>query len=278
MEMDSYRVGSLLELVREAAIGFATHGMTCRVCVQGSMGTGAFTGVPRVLSGVIKLLTLMDWQAQPGEPLEGLVGNRQDPSADEPKEGLVRFGAIGAQELEKDDDVLILLAPQSMVGASIYDSLSDMAAAAMAQGTKVVLINPLLQDRQSSSGVMSVRGRAERLAFAADFVEIYHFRLLYSGTTFMFPILGAVRMATTGSHATAPYVLYQRRESEGSERYELRAAFPDREPTSEEITLLVPRAVQPMDGDIHLAEGQAERPEETSGSTATDKFAAPSWD
>ena len=68
MEMDSYRVGSLLELVREAAIGFATHGLNVRVCVQGSMGQGAFTGVPRVLSGVRKLLQLMDWQVSAARP------------------------------------------------------------------------------------------------------------------------------------------------------------------------------------------------------------------
>ena len=35
-----------------------------------------------------------------------------------------------------------------------------------------------------------MRGRSERIAFAASFEEIYHFRNVYSGTTFMFPILG----------------------------------------------------------------------------------------
>ena len=35
-----------------------------------------------------------------------------------------------------------------------------------------------------------MRGRSERIAFAASFVEIYHFRNVYAGTTFMFPILG----------------------------------------------------------------------------------------
>ena len=38
MEMDVYRVGTLLELVRECALGFATLGLRTRVCVQGSTG------------------------------------------------------------------------------------------------------------------------------------------------------------------------------------------------------------------------------------------------
>lgn len=55
MEMDSYRVGTLLELVRAAGLGFASHGLRVRCCVQGSMGEGGFAGVPRVLSGVRKV-------------------------------------------------------------------------------------------------------------------------------------------------------------------------------------------------------------------------------
>ncbi len=105
MEMDSYRVGPLLvrkpplsshrlllslfpsryrasppsppspqELVREAALGFAEYGLNCRVCVQGSMGQGAFQGVPRGLSGVNKLLQLMDWQAGAGQDVVLIAG------------------------------------------------------------------------------------------------------------------------------------------------------------------------------------------------------------
>ena len=55
MEMDSYRVGTLLELVREVALDFARAGLRTRLCVQGSMGEGALAGVPRVLSGVKKV-------------------------------------------------------------------------------------------------------------------------------------------------------------------------------------------------------------------------------
>ena len=105
---------------------------------------------------------------------------------------------------------LLLLAPQNMVGASIYEPLSSMVEAAEAKGAAIILINPLLQDRQSSSGLMGVRGRADRMAFAESFEPIYSFRNIYSGTTFMYPILGAVR-TTRGPNGHA--VLYQRRES-----------------------------------------------------------------
>ena len=306
MEMDSYRVGTLLELVREAALGFAQHGLRCRVCVQGSMGEGAFMGVPRVLSGVNKLLAMMDWQAMPGEPFEGAleypIKGWANPDA---PEGFVRFGAVGPNELTDDDDVIIILAPQSMVGASIYEPLSEMVEKATSMGKAVITLNPLLQDRQSSGGLMSVRGRSERLAFADSFEEIYHFRLLYSGTTFMFPILGALRFANAystpastaggagggdgGAHENAPasYVLFQRRESGGQEeRYEPVGSFPGREPTVAEISSLVPKAVQPFldaDGEASAAAGAAAEVVPTGRSapkpaTATDKFAAPSWE
>ena len=215
------------------------------------MGEGAFMGVPRVLSGINKLLTMMDWQAMPGEEFDGALGTLQRRSRAAPQappvEGLVRFGAIGAAEVAPDDDVFILLAPQSMVGASIYEPLSSMVEAAEAKGTAIILINPLLQDRQSSSGLMGVRGRADRMAFAESFEPIYTFRNIYSGTTFMYPILGAVR-TTRGPNGHA--VLYQRRESGsrtseggGNERYEPVGCWRRREPTTEELTRLVPNKV-----------------------------------
>ena len=135
MEMDSYRVGTLLvrarplsshrlllslslsfhrtksittsprslqELVREAALGFAEYGLNCRVCVQGSMGQGAFQGVPRVLSGVNKLLQLMDWQAGAGQEFDGVMGNVQTKKwDDELVEGVVRLGAVGPEVRSK---------------------------------------------------------------------------------------------------------------------------------------------------------------------------------
>ena len=65
----------------------------------------------------------------------------------------MRLGAVGAAEVAADDNVILVLAPQSMVGASIYEPLSEMAEVATSQGTSVVLINPILADKQSSSGV-----------------------------------------------------------------------------------------------------------------------------
>jgi hypothetical protein len=167
------------------------------------------------------------------------------------------------------------LAPQSMVGASIYEPLSEMVERATGQGASVILINSLLQDRPSSGGLMSVRGRSERIAFAESFEEIYHFRLVYSGTTFMFPILGALRMTQAGrliggcevgeggdergagdqlakrslqDKQPPMYVLYQRREDGkgNNEEYGAVAAYLGREPTPEEITRLVPSQVEPL--------------------------------
>ena len=292
MEMDTYRVGSLLELVREVALGLAEQGLTCRICVQGSMGEGIFMGVPRVLSGVRKLLTMMDWQAGEGEEMEGVVGNVQEPAAKRVVEGLTRFGAVGAEEVQPDDDVLLILAPQSMVGASIVAPLQPMVEKATAQGSAVILLNPLLADRQSSSGVMSVRGRGERIAFAESFEEIYHFRTLYSGTTFMYPILGAVRMARPmWIEASAPtpstYVLFQRRESGGAETYEPVGTFPSREPTVDEITELIPQSVEPIRGmeprgdaasaaSVSATSVGGVAPT-TAPTSATDKFEPPTW-
>ena len=55
MEMDSYRIGTLLELVRTVAIDLYSEGLNVRVCVQGSMGEGAFTGLPRVTKKKVAL-------------------------------------------------------------------------------------------------------------------------------------------------------------------------------------------------------------------------------
>merc|ERR1719247_3492293 len=112
-----------------------------------------------------------------------------------------------------------------MVGASITEPLSEMVEAAEAQGAAVILINPLLQDRQSSAGVMGVRGRTERLAFASSFEEIYSFRNLYSGTTFMYPILGAERWTRQSGRR----VVYKRHERAGRESYEPAACWRQRE-------------------------------------------------
>jgi adenylate kinase len=51
-EMDVYRVGTVLEMVREVANKIAQDGRRVRVCVQGSLGKGVFQGLPLSLSGV----------------------------------------------------------------------------------------------------------------------------------------------------------------------------------------------------------------------------------
>lgn len=62
---------------------------------------------------------------------------------------------------------------------------------------QIVLINPLLGDMPSHSGIMGVRGREVRLQLADSFKPAYHFRLLYfSGS--MYPIMGAVRFEFGG--------------------------------------------------------------------------------
>lgn len=44
-------------------------------------------------------------------------------------EGLIAFGAVGADQIAPEDDVVIVIAPQSMVGASVYEPLAEMVHA-----------------------------------------------------------------------------------------------------------------------------------------------------
>ena len=84
--------------------------------------------------------------------------------------GRIAFGGVGAADVTDADEVFIIIAPQSMVGASVYEPLSEMVTAA--NGRPVILINPRLQDRKSAGGVMGVGGRSQRLAFAASFRQV----------------------------------------------------------------------------------------------------------
>ena len=152
------RIGTILEMVRAIAIKLIEQNLRVRVCVQGSMGVGIFTGVPKQLNGVSRLLQMMDWQTGEGEENEGMVGN------------YLNFGAIGASHVVnahvrndgtkvEQDDVFIIIAPQSMVGldSSIIGPLSEMAEAA--GDRPIILINPDLTDKVSSQGQQNVRGR-----------------------------------------------------------------------------------------------------------------------
>ena len=68
------RIGTLLEATRAIAIKIAEQNLRIRVCVQGSMGEGIFTGTPKQLNGVSTLLQRMDWQSGKGEENEGWSG------------------------------------------------------------------------------------------------------------------------------------------------------------------------------------------------------------
>ncbi|XP_064958937.1 probable adenylate kinase 5, chloroplastic isoform X2 [Musa acuminata AAA Group] len=208
-ETDVYRIGTLLELVRTLALSFADDGKRVKVCVQGSMGEGALSGMPLQLAGSRKIMEFMDW----GE--YGALGT------------FINIGSIGAREVEEQDDLFILMAPQNAVGNCIID---DMKAMTDAAGNRpVILVNPRLKDMPASSGIMQTMGREKRLEYAASFENCYFFRLLYYAGT-QYPIMGALRMSYPHG-----YELYRRiDESYGKEKYKLIATFPKR-PTSEEI-------------------------------------------
>ncbi|KAL5772755.1 hypothetical protein ACOSP7_012366 [Xanthoceras sorbifolium] len=209
-EMDVYRIGTLMELVRVIALSFADDGKRVKVCVQGSMGEGALAGMPLQLAGTRKILEYMDW---------GDYGA---------KDTFIKIGSIGAKEVEEQDDMFILVAPQNAVGNCIIDNLKAMTDAAGKR--PVILINPKLKDLPGSSGVMQTMGRDKRLEYAASFESCYFFRLLYYAGT-QYPIMGALRM-------TYPYgyELYKRVDepSGGREKYIILSTFPEK-PNTDDI-------------------------------------------
>jgi len=205
-------IGTLLELARTIAIRVAEQNLRIRVCVQESMGVGIFTGTPKQLNGVARLLRTMDWQSGAGEENEGMVGE------------YVNFGGVGKEHVvnsHKDmsgneiqpDDVFMILCPQSMVGleSSIIQPLQEMVAAA--GDRPVIIINPDLKDKVSSDGQQSVRGRQQRLEFANRFRPIFHFQCIYLSGTSYFPILGAKALMS----ASEPWIVYQRRDLTNNE-------------------------------------------------------------
>lgn len=207
--MDSYRIGTLLELARAIAIKLAEQNLRVRVCVQGSMGVGIFTGVPKQLNGVSTLLQRMDWESEAGGDNEGMVGD------------YVNFGFVGKEHVvdfkkgpdadtpdTPQDDVFLLICPQNMIGleSSIIGPLSEMVTAA--GDRPVILLNPDLTDKVSAQGQQSVRGRQQRLDFANSFETIYQFKNIYMSGTSYFPILGSV----VKLGPCEPWVAHQRRD------------------------------------------------------------------
>lgn len=208
-DMDVYRIGTLMELVRVISLTFADDGKRVKVCVQGSMGEGVMVGMPLQLAGTKKILEFMDW----GEY--------------DAKGTFINIGSIGAKEVTDQDDMFILLAPQNAVGNCIIDDLQAMAEAAGCR--PVILVNPRLKDMPSSGGVMQTIGRDKRMEFAESFSPCYYFRLLYKVGT-QYPIVGALRMCYP-----YPYDLYKRIDTEyGKEKYVSLATFTEK-PTSEQI-------------------------------------------
>lgn len=198
-----------MELIRVLALSFADDGKHVKVCVQGSMGEGALAGMPLQLAGSRKILEYMDWGDY------GALGT------------FVNIGSIGGKEVDKQDDLFILVAPQNAVGNCIID---DMKAMTDAAGNRpVILVNAKLKDLPGSSGIMQTMGRDKRLEYAASFEMCYQFRLLYYAGT-QYPIMGALRMSYP-----YPYELYKRvDESPGKEKYVSLATFAKR-PSIDEL-------------------------------------------
>ncbi|KAK3033193.1 hypothetical protein RJ639_036985, partial [Escallonia herrerae] len=211
------------------------------VCVQGSMGEGALAGMPLQLAGTRKILEFMDWGDY------GALGN------------FINVGSIGAKEVEEQDDIFILVAPQNTMGNCIIFDLQAMTDAA--GDRPVILINPRLKDLPASSGIMQASisicvyisehsilvlfgwslnvpcfnktmGRDKRLEYAASFENCSLFRLLYYAGT-QYPIMSALRMSYPYR-----YELYKRvDELPGKEKYVLLSTFAKRPNSDEKSTM-----------------------------------------
>ena len=216
---DSYRLATILECVRVAVMRLADSSKKVRVCVQGPLGEGFFTGMPLSLAGAGRMIAQMDWGRTPAQ------------------EAAVSFGDVSAGAVEPGVDVYFVIAPQNMAGACVTAPLEAMATAVAATGAAMVLINPSLADVQSSGGLMSVRGRGDRLAFEASFAPAYVFRLLFTNPSIPYPILGAQRFVYGGA-----WQVWSREEAaahvEGREVYFLAGETPEA-PTPGELTTIL---------------------------------------
>jgi adenylate kinase len=208
-DFDVYRVGTLLELVRDLTVSLAADGKIVKVCVQQPLGQGVFQGTPLSLNGVMRIMKQMDW----------------GPAGD-----FIKFGNISASEVP-DADSFILISPQNINGQSIVPFLREMSEAAAAADKPIVLINPMLTDVPSSDGVMGVRGRGDRQDFVRTFPTCYYFRLLYKSSS-MYPIMGALRRAYNGT-----WEVYKRFEpAPREEEFRIIGTFDDGEPNPTQIT------------------------------------------
>lgn len=215
--MDSYRIGTLLELTRSIAIRLAEQNLRVRVCVQGSLGVGIFTAIPKQLNGVAALLQRMDWESEEGEQNEGMVGDYIN-FGFVGKEHVIDFNeGVGDSPETQQDDVFIIICPQNMIGvdSTIIPQLVEMVDAA--GDRPVILLNPDLDDKASAQGQQSVRGRQQRMDFSNSFKTIYQFQNSYTSGTSYFPILGSI----VKLGPLEPWVAHQRRDlvNDGGEVY-----------------------------------------------------------
>ena len=222
VEGDVFRAGTLLEMVRTMATALARMErrggggkQRVKLCVQGSMGTGVFQGLPLSLSGISRLIDLMDWE----EDVVERISN----------------GAIGKDHAKDDEDVFILICPQNIVGYSILPYMEEMME--VAGDRPMILFNPKLGDIQSAGNVMSIRGRQGRMDFANSWEEIYHFRLLYRKPYF-FPIYGALRKSYSASPDAEKWELYKRFGKMDDEYYQLMEVY-EKQPNPDQMTKVI---------------------------------------
>ena len=226
---DTYRIGTVLEMVREAVLALTEQGgKRVRICVQQSLGEGIFTGTPLALSSMRPVLEMMDWGGLLTEEQKFQPGDNKNPRPS----ALIRLGTVGPDQIKDDDDILFVIAPQNIVNGVIIHLLDEMCI--KAAGRPVILINPLLHDRPSSNDKMQIRGREERRKIQDSFIDIYSLRLLYpSNGGYMYPIGGVVAK----KDYRAPWVVYSIKDEDDIEKFKIEGAFPPQAPpTPEQIS------------------------------------------
>lgn len=231
-EFDVYRVGTLLELVRDVACAVTADGRKVKVCVQQPLGEGVFQGTPLSLSGVMRIMQQMDW----GEAKEFIsLGNLGAAEVNGSKNN-TRIDGENVQGQNSDPDVFILISPQNLTGQSVLPLLKEMTEEADKLNKSVILINAKLGDIPSSGGLMGVRGRQDRQDFIKTFTPAYHFRLLYLGAG-PYPIMGALRYTYGGPWEVLKRIDFIEPETgEREEAYQIVGRFLEKEPGAGEIT------------------------------------------
>lgn len=211
---DTYRIGTMLELVRHSALCLAINeGKKVRILVQQSLGEGVFAGLPLAIASMRVILEKMDF----GEVL-----------TKDTREQVIRFGCLGKDQIAPDDDVIFIISPQNIVGASVMELLEETVIAA--NGRPLLLINPSLGDRPSANNVMQIRGRGTRRELQDSFQDLCVFRLLYpSSGGYMFPIRGLLVKKDWQSN----WIVYEsNKHSNGQDVYDMIAVLPSH-PTPE---------------------------------------------